>query len=135
MNLKIVNNEYEVSIADDPVRKDLDFNFRTTEGRRIYTIPNKSVVCTANTIKLPKTIKQLMKYTKEDTKEFTIFYTVWSYEKGYGRLILNELLQLLQTKRYVTLSPKTEMAKNFHLRNGAKLLADNKTSYNFEYFK
>jgi len=27
------------------------------------------------------------------------------------------------------------MAKKFHLRNGAKLLSDNKTSYNFEYFK
>jgi hypothetical protein len=80
-------------------------------------------------------MEQLEIYSLSAADEFTIFYTVWSYEKGYGRLILNELLQLLQTKRYVTLSPKTEMAKNFHLRNGAKLLANNKTSYNFEYFK
>ena len=135
MNLKIVNNEYEVSIADDPVRKDLDFNFRTTEGRRIYTIPKKSVVCTANTIKLPKTIKQLIKYTKEDTKEFTIFYTLWSYEKGFGRLILNYLLPNLNTKRFVTLSPKTDMAYKFHTKNGATLVSTNRTSYNFEYFR
>jgi len=37
-------------------------------------------------------------------------------------------------KRYVTLSPKTEMAKNFHLKNGAKWIAENETTNNFEYF-
>ena len=78
---------------------------------------------------------ELEMYSQKDAKEFTIFYTVWSYEKGYGRNILNELLPLLQTERFVTLSPKTEMAKRFHLRNGAKLISDNETSYNFEYFR
>ena len=132
--LNKVTNQTQVQIKDDPVR-DVSYKFRTSQGRCIYTIPNKAVVCIANTLKCPITMKELEEYSQPDTKEFTIFYTVWSYEKGYGRLILNELLQLLQTKRYVTLSPKTEMAKNFHLRNGAKLLADNKTSYNFEYFR
>ena len=35
--------------------------------------------------------------------------------------------------RLVTLSPLTEMAKNFHLRNGAKLLSVNENTQNFEY--
>jgi hypothetical protein len=132
--LKKVTNQSQVQIKDDPVR-DVSYAFRTSQGRCIYTIPGKAVVCIANTFKCPIDMEQLEIYSLSAADEFTIFYTVWSYEKGYGRLILNELLQLLQTKRYVTLSPKTEMAKNFHLRNGAKLLANNKTSYNFEYFK
>lgn len=135
MDLKIVEYEHEVCIGDDPVRKDLDYLFRTTNGRRIYIVPKKSVVCTANTIKIPKTIKQLTNYSKTDTKCFTIFYTLWSYEKGYGRLILNYLLPTLNTDRFVTLSPKTEMAYKFHIKNGASLISTNKTSYNFEYFK
>ena len=35
--------------------------------------------------------------------------------------------------RYVTLSPKTEMARKFHLRNGATLLKENEFTFNFEY--
>ena len=35
--------------------------------------------------------------------------------------------------RLVTLSPLTEMATKFHLRNGAKLLHINETTQNFEY--
>tara|TARA_R100001509_G_scaffold159749_1_gene126588 strand:- start:2557 stop:2979 length:423 start_codon:yes stop_codon:yes gene_type:complete len=132
--LSKVTNPSQVKIEDDPVRK-VSYKFRTSQGRCIFTISNKAVVCIANTFKCPIDMQQLEKYSLPEAEEFTIFYTVWSYEKGYGRLILNELLQLLQTTRYVTLSPKTEMAKNFHTRNGAKLIADNKDSYNFEYFK
>jgi hypothetical protein len=132
--LSKVTNQAQVKIKDDPVR-DVSYRFRTTQGRNIYTIQDKAVVCIANTFELPITMQELEMYSQENAKEFTIFYTVWSYEKGYGRTILNELLQILQTERFVTLSPKTEMAKKFHLRNGAKLLSNNKTSYNFEYFK
>ena len=35
--------------------------------------------------------------------------------------------------RLVTLSPLTDMARNFHLKNGAKELQVNETSQNFEY--
>ena len=134
LKLKKVTNQSQVQIKDDPVR-DVSYAFRTSQGRCIYTIPGKAVVCIANTFKCPIDMEQLEIYSLPEAEEFTIFYTVWSYEKGYGRLILNELLQLLQTTRYVTLSPKTEMAKKFHIRNGAKLIADNDSSYNFEYFK
>ena len=35
--------------------------------------------------------------------------------------------------RLVTLSPLTEMATKFHLKNGAKLLQINENTQNFEY--
>ena len=134
LKLNKVKTKSQVNIKDDPVR-DASYTFRTTQGRSIYTIPKKAVVCVANTILLPTTMQELEMYSQPKAKEFTIFYTVWSYEKGYGRTILNELLPLLTTERFVTLSPKTQMAKDFHTRNGAKLIADNENSYNFEYFK
>ena len=96
--LKKVTNQSQVQIKDDPVR-DVSYKFRTSQGRCIYTIPGKAVVCIANTFKLPITMQELEMYSEPAANEFTIFYTVWSYEKGYGRLILNELLQLLQTSR------------------------------------
>jgi len=135
VKLKTVISPEDVRLEDDPVRKGIDYHFRTTNGRRIFTIPDKAVVCTANTFQLPKNMVELERYSDPSAEEFTIFYTVWSYERGYGRLILNYLLPLLNTSRYVTLSPKTEMAVKFHTRNGAKMIADNDESYNFEYYK
>ena len=125
VELRTVTSPDEVRLEDDPVRRGLDYHFRMTNGRRIFTIPEKAVVCTANTSQLPTTMNELEKYSDSNADEFTIFYTVWSYEKGYGRLILNYLLPLLNSNRYVTLSPKTEMAKRFHLRNGAKIQLTN----------
>ena len=133
MNLKIVDNINDINVNDDPVRKNLSYKFRTTQGRKIYTIVNKAVVCVANTTKVPTNIQELKKFSSENTDEFSIFYTLWSYEKGYGTIILNTLLPMLNTKKFVTLSPKTKMAYNFHIKNGAKLLATNNKSYNFEY--
>jgi hypothetical protein len=135
VELKTVTMPNEVRLEDDPVRKGYSYDFRTTDGRQIFTIPNKAVVCIANTNKVPKTMKQLIRYSSPKATECTIFYTVWSYGGGYGRLILNYLLPILNTNRYVTLSPKTEMAVRFHTRNGAKMISDNRESYNFEYYK
>jgi len=135
VELKTVTMPNEVRLEDDPVRKGYSYDFRTTDGRQIFTIPNKAVVCIANTNKVPKTMKQLIRYSSPKATECTIFYTVWSYGGGYGRLILNYLLPILNTNRYVTLSPKTEMAVRFHTRNGAKMIAENRESYNFEYYK
>tara|TARA_Y100001937_G_C7022174_1_gene285978 strand:+ start:278 stop:691 length:414 start_codon:yes stop_codon:yes gene_type:complete len=133
MNIELVKDVNDVNVKDDPVRKNLSYRFRTTQGRKIYTIKNKAVVCIANTIDVPINVEQLKKFSNKNTKEFTIFYTLWSYKKGYGTIILNSLLPMLKTKRYVTLSPKTDMAYNFHIKNGAKLLFINSNSYNFEY--
>tara|TARA_Y100001937_G_scaffold16881_1_gene23276 strand:- start:482 stop:895 length:414 start_codon:yes stop_codon:yes gene_type:complete len=135
MKIELIKNVHEVNVKDDPVRKNLTFKFRTTQGRRIYTIKNKAVVCVANTIDIPINVEELKKFSSKDANDFTIFYTLWSYKKGYGTILLNTLLPMLKTKRYVTLSPKTNMAYNFHTKNGAKLLSTNSNSYNFEYYK
>jgi len=60
-------------------------------------------------------------------------------KKGGGKLIVKEVFKMIKKSnhlnRLVTLSPLTEMATKFHLRNGAKLLSVNDTTQNFEYKK
>jgi hypothetical protein len=49
---------------------------------------------------------------------------------GVAELIKNTMPDV---KRFVTLSPMTDMARRFHLSNGAGVLQVNSTSVNYEY--
>jgi hypothetical protein len=42
---------------------------------------------------------------------------------------------IIYIKRFVTLSPKTEMAKRFHLKNGAIVFRENEETVNYEYIR
>ena len=61
---------------------------------------------------------------QHDDPDTAVFYTVWSYKRGYGRTITNSAEELKdgKIKKAVTLSPLTTMAERFHIRNGAKLI-------------
>ena len=69
--------------------------------------------------------------------DIAVAYTVWSKKKGGGKRIVQEIFKMVKKSnhlnRLVTLSPLTDMARNFHLRNGAIELQVNETSQNFEY--
>ena len=57
---------------------------------------------------------------------------------GAGRQLVNELAQHIRDTnseivQWVTLSPLTEMAEQFHTKNGAKLLASYDVNQTFEY--
>ena len=69
--------------------------------------------------------------------KIAIAYTVWSKKKGGGKLIVKEVFKKIKKSnhlnRLITLSPLTEMARNFHLNNGAIELQVNQESQNFEY--
>jgi|TARA_B110000977_G_C10952855_1_gene445341 hypothetical protein len=74
----------------------------------------------------------------KDTHEVAVFYTVWSYNPGAGRQIVNQLAQHIRDTnseivQWVTLSPLTEMAEKFHTKNGAKFLASYDVNQTFEY--
>ena len=146
VNLKSCNTD------EDPIRPELDNEFRTSFGRKIYGVKYKgeihAVMCFAFTNEIPKDVKELDLLSKDaflqsatrDQKvgKIAIAYTVWSKKKGGGKLIVKEVYKKIKKSnhlnRLVTLSPLTEMAKKFHLRNKAKLLRVNETTQNFEYF-
>jgi|TARA_B100001741_G_C16496444_1_gene572370 methionine synthase II (cobalamin-independent) len=141
----------ECDTSEDPVRPELDNNFRTSYGRKIYGVKYKNqihaVMCFAFTNKIPKSVTDLDKLSQDaflqstmrDQKvgQIAVAYTVWSKKKGGGKLIVKEVFKMIKKSnhlnRLVTLSPLTDMATKFHLRNGAKLLSVNENTQNFEY--
>ena len=141
----------ECNVEEDPVRPELDNEFRTGFGRKIYGVEYQgeihAVMCFAFTNEIPKSVDELEKLSIDaflqsamrDQKggQIAIAYTVWSKKKGGGKLIVKEVFKKIKKSnhlnRLVTLSPLTEMAKNFHERNGAKLVQINETTQNFEY--
>ena len=146
-------NLLECNTDEDPVRPELDNKFRTSYGRRIYGVKYQNeihaIMCFAFTNKIPKSVKDLDLMSKDaflqsaqrDQKvgKIAIAYTVWSKKKGGGKLIVKEVFKLIKKSnhlnRLITLSPLTDMARNFHLRNGAIEIQVNESTQNFEYKK
>ena len=137
---------HDIDVTEDPVRPNLDLNFRTSYGRKIYGLKYEDtiegIVCVAFTNEVPVTEKELELMSKtaelENNPTIAIAYTVWSRKRGAGREIIFKLKEyiekdLLHIKRVVTLSPLTPMATHFHIKNGAKLMTINSTTQNFEY--
>ena len=128
-------------LKDDPVRPHISKADRLSDGRQVFVLENDgkiaAVICVAYTNAIPKDEFELTAYNAFDGT-CAIFYTVWSYEKGAGREIIQKVSDHLTKrgwiKRFVTLSPLTETAEKFHLRNGAELIYRGKTCQNFEYF-
>lgn len=128
----------------DPVRPELSDEFRTSPGRGVFGLKGpdgawKAFMCYARTSAVPKDVAELDRLTHA-LGNIVIPYTVWSNEKGAGRAIINEVLWHAKLDgsdngidRIVTLSPQTEMARSFHLRNSAIELFVNQDTVNFEY--
>ena len=141
----------ECNTEEDPVRPELDNDFRTGYGRKIYGVKYQeeihAVMCFAYTNKIPKSVEELEKLSTDAFLQtamrdqaggqIAIAYTVWSKKKGGGKLIVKEVFKKIKKSnhlnRLVTLSPLTEMATKFHTRNGAKLVQINEATQNFEY--
>jgi len=139
--LKLNDHIVEDIIKDDPVRPHISAEWRTRSGREVYGLyadesfeDLRAVICVAYTDEVP-TCEGDMKWVGTDV---AVFYTVWSYDRGAGRDIVFAVAEHIRktnpdVKRWVTLSPLTEMAKKFHLKNGAKFIAKHMECQNFEY--
>ncbi len=133
--------EAKMLCLDDPVRPGISGNQRTSGHFEMYYTggleigERKAVICCAFCNKIPTTVDELLHSSSGD---IAVFYSVWSYNSAprAGRDIVFSAIALAKERgmrRFVTMSPKTEMARRFHLRNGAILLNENKETNNFEY--
>jgi len=138
-------------INEDPVRPELDIVFRRSYGRKIYGVRYKkeicAIMCFGFTDQVPKSVNELDLMTRDaylksaqrgqNIGQIAIAYTVWSKKRGGGKLIVKEVFKMVKKSnhlnRLITLSPLTEMARNFHLKNGAIELRVNDETQNFEY--
>jgi hypothetical protein len=127
-------------IKDDPVRPELPAEFRVSENRFISSIVEgedpKAMVCVSLCDFVPSSVAELAQEALAPNT--AIFYTIWSYAPGAGRELLEETVEEIKRRfpnvtRFVTLSPKTEMARKFHHKNGATTLRENEDTVNYEY--
>ncbi len=129
-------------IKDDPVRPELPADFRVNGNSEIYVLQDDltkqplAVTCVKFLEQIPASVDDL---TRTVVKTNTaVFYTIWSYAQGAGRTLIEQAQQQIkqehpEVETYVTLSPKTEMARKFHLKNGAEVYRENPDTVNYLY--
>jgi hypothetical protein len=128
-------------IKDDPVRPEISKDFRVSDGRMVAALTDEAqqpeaMVCVSFHDFVPENVEGLNKTAQVPTT--AIFYTIWSYKSGKGQELLFQAVKGIQEQypsvtRFVTLSPKTNMARRFHLKNGAIILRENIETINYEY--
>jgi hypothetical protein len=128
-------------IKDDPVRPEISKDFRVSDGRVVAALTDEeqnpeAMVCVSFHDFVPEDVEGLHKTSTVPTT--AIFYTIWSYKSGKGKELLYQAVKGIQAQypsvtRFVTLSPKTNVARRFHLKNGAIVLRENIDTTNYEY--
>lgn len=136
-----ITKELEEIIKDDPVRPEIPISERVNSNSEIFMLKDHTgqalaVVCVKFLNKIPESVAELMTVNQQFTT--AVFYTIWSYAQGAGRdLIAQARAEIAEVHpeidTYVTLSPKTEMARKFHHKNGATTYRENQDSVNYLY--
>jgi hypothetical protein len=142
--LHIINNlqdELLKLIKDDPVRPEIPAEQRVNENSRIYVLENEqgeplAVTCVKFLSEIPATVDELAKAAVKTNT--AVFYTIWSYAAGAGRQLIEEAQAQIkqetpEVETFVTLSPKTEIARRFHHKNGAETYRENADTVNYLY--
>lgn len=138
-----LGSTWEWCLAQDPVRPHIPFWKRVASNREYFLLNEgmdvHAVTCVAYLDAIPTTEDDLF----QDATKMSVacFYTVWSNQlkPGAGRKVINKTLDHIKitrpfiTRKACTLSPKTTMAKNFHLTNGATLYRENELTDNYMY--
>lgn len=129
-------------VRDDPVRPEIPLEFRVSERSDIFVLLDQyskpeAVVCAAYKDSVPGSVVELSHPNMMDP-HIAVFYTIWSYAPGAGRRLIRAAQAWLQANRadidqFVTLSPPTDMARVFHLRNGAGVFRVNDGTVNYIY--
>jgi hypothetical protein len=128
-------------LKDDPVRPEIPADFRVNTNSRVYVLKSEegepmAVTCVKFLADIPQSVDDLANVAVNTTT--AVFYTIWSYAQGAGRRLITAAQEDIKTHEpqvttFVTLSPKTEMARAFHHKNGATTFRENADSVNYQY--
>lgn len=131
-------------IQDDPVRPEIPIEFRVSDRSNIFVLLDElgepmASVCAVYKDSIPSSVVELA-YPNMMAAHVAVFYTIWSYRAGAGRSLIVSAVEWLRAHRsditdFVTLSPPTEMARVFHLRNGAQIYRVNDDTVNYIYYQ
>ena len=136
-----IDNPLLEFVKDDPVRPELSKEFRVGTNKFVSCLFDNDIsamVCVSLHDFVPADVDDLTQGA--DAPDTAIFYTIWSYKSGAGiKLLRNTVSKIKEqypsVKRFITLSPKTEMARRFHIKNGAIVLRENSNTINYEYLE
>ncbi len=135
-----ITEEIVSLLKDDPVRPEIPVDRRINSNSRIYVLKDgektQAVTCVKFLTGVPSAVDELVDTVESATT--AVFYTIWSYAAGAGRTLIQEAQKSIEAEfpgiqTYVTLSPKTDMARRFHLRNGAGVYRENPDTVNYIY--
>ena len=135
-----ITEDLETLIKDDPVRPEIPLTDRVNINSRMYVLKDgdktEAVTCVKFLNSIPEAVEDMAGMVESATT--AVFYTIWSYAAGAGRTLIQEAQKSIEAEfpgidTYVTLSPKTEMARRFHLKNGAGIYRENSTTINYIY--
>ena len=135
-----ISDDLATLIKDDPVRPEIPLSDRVNSNSRIYMLKDGdqtlAVTCVKFLETIPSAVDDLVVIIGGATT--AVFYTIWSYTAGAGRDLIVAAQRSIESEfpeiqTYVTLSPKTEMARRFHLKNGARELRENVDTINYIY--
>ena len=133
-----ITEDLETLIKDDPVRPEIPLTDRVNINSRMYVLKDgdktEAVTCVKFLNSIPEAVEDMAGLVESATT--AVFYTIWSYAAGAGRTLIQEAQKSIEAEfpgidTYVTLSPKTEMARRFHLKNGAGIYRENSTTINY----
>ena len=134
------NNPLLKYLVDDPVRPEISHSFRTSNNRIVAMLVENDVPMAVTCISfhdfVPKSVDDLNLVSENPS--VIVYYTIWSYSPGSGVKLLRETVERIKAVHptvdtFVTLSPKTEMARRFHTNNGAIVYRENSDTVNYRY--
>ena len=124
-------------IRDDPVRPHIPVAQRVNDRGTVFLWTDndeiKAAVCVMYCSHVPESEEDM--FTAAMDRSVAVAYTIWSYSAGAARDLIFAVRDLVKdtVTELVTLSPQTEMAERFHLKNGAEFYRANETTWNFRY--
>lgn len=134
--------ELETIVKNDPVRPHIPIHMRFSVNRAISVFGGiddpGAAVCYSILDSVPKSEEDLFTPVSL-APNVACLYTIWSIKRGDARRLVFEMLRYLRdekgVKRVVTLSPSTDMARRFHMNNGAFIFRVNESedTVNYEY--
>ena len=140
-HIKDINDPLTRVVLDDPVRPHIPLEQRINEAAEILILKAGEEILAATCMQwlkdVPEDEQDLIDMAKD--RNIAVFYTIWSYSPGAGATLLQQAAKWLKEEfkdmqGIVTLSPQTNMAERFHLKNGAKIRKTNETTVNYEYY-
>jgi len=139
---KKMDSNILLHLSYDPVRSDIHPALKFGYNRSVFTLERDdkvvAVCCAALLDYIPIDVEELF-YPENISMDVAVLYTIWSTNvvPGSASILVSKLLKYLKqvyyVRRVVTLSPKTEMARKFHLKNGAFIYRENENTINYEY--